>query len=44
MYSGKTIEDAGKQEIIIGLTSDINPDIDCRNAMVMYETAINYRI
>ncbi len=40
----KSIEDAGKRKIIIGSTSEINPDIDFRNALAMYDTARNYKL
>ncbi|MFC2159223.1 uroporphyrinogen decarboxylase family protein [Actinomycetota bacterium] len=40
----KAIEDADKKKIIIGSTSEINPDIDYRNALMMYETARNYKL
>ena len=40
----KAIEDADKKKIIIGFTSEINPDIDYRYALLMCETARNYKL
>lgn len=40
----KAIEDAGERKIFIGSTSEIHPDVNFRNAIVMYETARNYQL
>jgi len=40
----KAIEDAGKQRIIIGSTSEIHPGVKVENALAMYETARNYAL
>jgi hypothetical protein len=38
----KAIEDAGGRKIMIGSTSEIHPEVNLRNAVVMYETARHY--
>ena len=38
------IEDAGKQRIIIGSTSEIHPDVKIENALAMYDTAHGYAL
>jgi len=40
----KAIEDAGRKKIIIGSTSEIHPGVNFKNALVMYETARNYKL
>jgi len=40
----KAIEDADKRKIIIGSTSEIHPKVNFRNALIMYETAKNYKL
>ena len=40
----KAIEDAGGKKILIGSTSEIHPEVDYRNAVIMYETARCYSI
>ena len=38
----KAIEEADKKKIIIGSTSEIHPEVNYKNAVIMYETARNY--
>ena len=40
----KAIKDAGERKIIIGSTSEIHPEVNIKNALAMYETAINYKL
>jgi hypothetical protein len=38
----KAIEDCGKKKILIGSTSEVHPEVNYKNAVVMYETARKY--
>jgi hypothetical protein len=40
----KAIDAAGKRKILIGSTSEIHPEVDFKNAVIMYETAMNYNL
>ena len=40
----KAIKDAGERKIIIGSTSEIHPEVNVKNAVAMYETAMSYKL
>ncbi|MBC8388979.1 MAG: hypothetical protein H8E13_13165 [Actinobacteria bacterium] len=40
----RTIKEAEGEKIIIGSTSEIHPEVDYKNAAIMYETAKNYKL
>ena len=40
----KAINDAGRRKILIGSTSEIHPEINLENALMMYKTARDYSL
>lgn len=40
----KAIEDAEGKRLLIGSTSEIHPEVNFKNALLMYETAKNYKL